>query len=38
MAKNPETANKLLQDLWTPALNMAKKEASDIQKMMEKKA
>ncbi len=36
MAKNPETANKLLQDLWTPALNMAKKEASDIQKMMEK--
>ena len=36
MAKNPETATKLLMDLWTPALNMANKEAADIQKMMEK--
>ena len=36
MAKNPETANKLLIDLWIPALNMANKEAADIQKMMQK--
>lgn len=36
MAKNPETATKLLNDLWIPALNMAKKEAEDIQKMMQK--
>lgn len=36
MAKNPETANKLLNDLWIPALNMANKEAADIQKMMQK--
>ena len=34
MAKNPETATKLLMDLWTPALNMANKEASDIKEMM----
>ena len=32
MAKNPETATKLLMDLWTPALNMAKQEAADIKK------
>jgi peptidyl-dipeptidase Dcp len=36
MAKNPETATKLLNDLWVPALKMAKKEAEDIQKMMQK--
>jgi peptidyl-dipeptidase Dcp len=36
MAKNPETATKLLMDLWAPALNMAKKEAADIKLMMEK--
>lgn len=36
MAKNPETATKLLMDLWTPALNMAKQEAADIKKMMVK--
>lgn len=36
MAKNPETAMKLLQDLWTPALEMAKKEAADIAIMMQK--
>ncbi|MCA1965719.1 MAG: M3 family metallopeptidase [Flavobacterium sp.] len=34
MAKNPETATKLLMDLWTPALNMANKEAADIKQMM----
>ncbi|WP_374400355.1 M3 family metallopeptidase [Flavobacterium sp.] len=36
MAKNPETATKLLMDLWTPALNMANKEAADIKAMMAK--
>lgn len=36
MAKNPEIATKLLMDLWTPALNMAKQEAADIKKMMVK--
>ena len=34
MAKNPETALKLLNDLWKPALEMAKTEAADIEKMM----
>ena len=36
MAKTPENVNKLLNDLWKPALEIAKKEASDIQKMMDK--
>ncbi len=36
MAKNAENVNKLLNDLWKPALEMAKTEAADIQKMMEK--
>ena len=36
MAKNPENVNKLLNDLWKPALEMAKNEAADIQKMMDK--
>ena len=36
MAKNPETAIKLLNDLWVPALNMANKEAADIKIMMQK--
>lgn len=36
MAKNPENVAKLLNDLWTPALAIAKTEASDIQKMMDK--
>jgi peptidyl-dipeptidase Dcp len=36
MAKNPETAIKLLNDLWVPALNMANKEAADIKVMMQK--
>ena len=34
MAKTPENVNKLLNDLWKPALEIAKTEASDIQKMM----
>ncbi len=34
MAKNPENVNKLLTDLWKPALEKAKIEAADIQKMM----
>ena len=36
MAKTPENVNKLLNDLWKPALEIAKTEASDIQKMMAK--
>jgi len=36
MAKNPGNVNKLLNDLWKPALEMAKNEAADIQKMMDK--
>jgi peptidyl-dipeptidase Dcp len=36
MAKTPENVNKLLNDLWKPALEIAKIEASDIQKMMAK--
>jgi peptidyl-dipeptidase Dcp len=36
MAKTPENVNKLLNDLWKPALEIAKTEASDIQKMMSK--
>jgi peptidyl-dipeptidase Dcp len=36
MAKNPETATKLLNDLWTPALKMATKEAADIEDLMKK--
>ena len=36
MAKNPENVAKLLNDLWKPALEIAKTEASDIQKMMDK--
>ena len=36
MAKTPENVNKLLNDLWQPALQIAKTEASDIQKMMAK--
>ena len=36
MAKTPENVNKLLNDLWKPALEIAKTEASDIQKMMTK--
>lgn len=36
MAKTPENVNTLLNDLWKPALEIAKTEASDIQKMMVK--
>ncbi|RTZ08412.1 M3 family metallopeptidase [Flavobacterium sp. GSP6] len=36
MAKTPENVNKLLNDLWKPALKIAKTEAADIQKMMAK--
>ncbi|WP_396169260.1 M3 family metallopeptidase [Flavobacterium sp.] len=36
MAKTPENAKKLLNDLWKPALEIAKTEAADIQKMMAK--
>lgn len=34
MAKTPENVTNLLNDLWKPALEIAKKEAADIQKMM----
>jgi peptidyl-dipeptidase Dcp len=36
MAKTPQNVNKLLNDLWKPALEIAKTEATDIQKMMAK--
>ncbi|MCY1497944.1 Dipeptidyl carboxypeptidase [compost metagenome] len=36
MAKSPENVAKLLNDLWKPALAIAKTEAADIQKMMDK--
>ena len=36
MAKTPQNVNKLLNDLWKPALEIAKTEAADIQKMMAK--
>ncbi|MFH0989982.1 MAG: M3 family metallopeptidase [bacterium] len=36
MAKTPEGAYKLLNQLWTPALAVAKKEAIDLQKMINK--
>jgi peptidyl-dipeptidase Dcp len=36
MAKTPENVNKLLNDLWKPALEIAKTEAADIRKMMAK--
>ena len=36
MAKTPENVAKLLNDLWKPALEIAKVEAADIQKMMDK--
>ncbi len=31
MAKTPEQVNSLLQQIWTPALAMAKKEATELQ-------
>lgn len=36
MAKNPEAVNALLMKLWTPAVNKAKQEATDIQALMRK--
>lgn len=36
MAKTPETVYKLLNDLWKPALEIAKTEAAAIQEMMKK--
>lgn len=36
MAKNPENVNRLLNQLWTPALEKAATEAKDIKEMMQK--
>lgn len=36
MAKTPENVYALLNDLWKPALEIAKSEAADIQEMMKK--
>src|SRR5690606_32706649 len=36
MAKTPAKVNALLSDLWKPAIEIAKTEAADIQKMMDK--
>jgi len=35
MAKTPAKAQELLERIWTPALNMAKKERDDMQKLIE---
>ena len=34
MAKTPERVNEFLKELWTPALNLAKQEATDMQAMI----
>ena len=34
MAKTPETVNKFLDDLWTPALEQSKEEVAEMQKMI----
>ena len=36
MAKTPEAVNKLLMDVWKPALAKAKEEAAEYQKMINK--
>jgi len=36
MAKKPENVYKFLEQLWKPALKMAKKEAKELQKMIRK--
>lgn len=36
MAKNPENVYELLNKLWTPALEVAKKERDEMQKMIDK--
>jgi len=38
MAKNPETVNRFLKQLWDGALPMAKKEAAELQEMARKEA
>ncbi len=35
MAKTPETVNKFLADLWTPALKRSKEEAAEMQKLID---
>lgn len=35
MAKKPENVYKLLDQIWTPAIKMAQKEAADMQKMID---
>ncbi|MCZ7611563.1 MAG: M3 family metallopeptidase [Ignavibacterium sp.] len=35
MAKNTETVNKFLADLWTPALKKSKEEATEMQKLID---
>lgn len=35
MAKNPETVNNFLLDLWKPALEQSKKEAAEMQKLID---
>ena len=35
MAKTPETVNKFLADLWTPALEKSKEEVADMQKLID---
>jgi peptidyl-dipeptidase Dcp len=35
MSKTPDKAYKLLNELWTPALKVAKNEAADLQKRMQ---
>lgn len=34
MAKTPERVNAFLEELWTPALSLAKKEAADMQALI----
>lgn len=36
MAKNPENVYKLLDRLWIPSIDMAMKEAKDLQKLIDK--
>ena len=35
MAKNPETVNKFLADLWAPALEQSKEEVIEMQKLID---
>ncbi|MFA3782376.1 M3 family metallopeptidase [Melioribacteraceae bacterium 4301-Me] len=36
MAKNPENVYKFLNDIWTPAIEKAKSEAAEMQKIIDK--